>query len=242
VVTKQKVYKWQIIIKNMKKAIFGRHGTKGKDGNLVDKTISSCYEKGRKIFEGLTVKPEEAYIRHTIVPRTGYTAKAVMAGAFNVHPSPKKQGDLDKSELIARIDGGIGPGIDVSNLRQNEEVFERLGIEGYLNLLTEYPDMRELEGVEITSWGEILHKAKEDLPKAMKDLQGKKIGATISHITLIDSTVIQLINTGREKPIKKPQEIGGWFDMEEMAILEIENLKGKLELRGERYPIDLSQL
>jgi len=228
----------------MKKAIFGRHGIKGKDGNLTSETISTCYDKGQEFLRGAIerLSPNDAYIRYSSIPRTEYTAKAVMSGALGITPKPQTQEDLDKPSLLTKIDKRVAKALDVNDLKVDAPLEKQIGLEAYSNLLAKYPDMKELEGIEMTSWNEMRESARKYLPTILNKLKNKTFGVNTSHALITDSVVLALINTGRKNPITNPNDIGGWFNMEEMAVLDLRNSRGLLNLRGQDYLVDLSKL
>ncbi len=231
-----------------KQAVYiGRHGKKAQDGESLDiESVPVLYQIGseslRDFAASLGYNAKRAFLRHSKQKRTLYTGRAILAGAYNL-AVPKSQEGLESQELqIFR--STEDPLLAYDSIKSNAEAFKRMGLEPYLEWLVQHPDAHELEGQEITPWNQMLKTGRDSLRGALTSANEQKtpLGVIISHVGLTEPLVLALINTGRQKQLTNPREIGGWLPMEGYALLSLEGDTGEVQRNGEKYKVDLSNL
>jgi len=225
----------------------GRHGKKAKDGESLDiESLPVLYQIGSEglgdFAASLGYNAKRAFLRHGKQKRTLYTGRAILAGAYNL-VVPKSQEELESQEFLV-FPSIEDPRLAYDSIKSNAEAFKRMGLEPYLEWLVQHPDADELEGQEITPWNQMLKTGRESIRDAITSANEQKtpLGVIISHAGLTEPLFLALVNTGRQKPLTNPSEIGGWLPVEGYVLLSLEGDKGEVQRDNERYKVDLSNL
>jgi len=242
-----------------KLVVLTRHGVKqnGKGrGNLLRPTsIQRLHDVGRSLGKYISqeiINPDNTLIRHSDELRTLKTAKAILNGLYNekVHSLSNRQLDmLQRLCYDVEQDDGLSYGAD---FKYNKNAFNEQGEGYYTAQWMADPDSTTYEGVEVTSFNEVLKSSETCLANNLAFLisgeHDKRLGILATHNGVIECIAVAAINSGRSSPILRLEDIGGHFPMEGNALIEIDHnpksgiYTAKLRRDDQTYDMSLNQL
>jgi len=232
--------------------IMERHGIKRKkQGNaLTSESIRSLTLKGTGLRGVVSTNPEEAFIRHSDEPRTLRTANALSNGIYLINPSISTNSELDVITGIptdVAEDSGLSYGPD---FKYNKDFLKEIGADAYIEWMLRNPTKTSFKGQDTTSFAEWLAKTNDALKSGLTDINavGKRLGILASHGGLAEALMANAVNSCRKTPVTNPDDMGGMFQMEDYAVVELDyhertGLDNARVRRGDQvYDMDVSKI
>ena len=235
--------------------MIGRHGVApqkpegGSEDKLIDETVSDIYQRVGVPLKEHGFSKGVSFLLHSPAKRTRMTGESVLVGALSL------EGEIGKPESVedlAKYDfGGLDVGQEeMLSLDANKcsfKVYKRDGAGTNVDYWLANPTATEHEGENIVPYVQVKENLVGCLAGSVERLRnGMDFGVIVTHGSLAEPTVIELINSARQAPVEKVADIGGSFGMAEFAQLDIEESNGiyraRLNLRGENYTVDLARL
>ncbi len=216
-------------IMKRKNLIIIRHGVKQKGkgkGNLLrPSSIQSLYDKGRELRGVVSTDPDKAFIMHSDEARTLRTVKALSNGIYLLDPEISTNNGLNNLTGIPtniREDPNLSYGPD---FKFNETAYVEHGNACYLDNWMRNPKATTYEGVEITPFSDMLRKSKSALKENIGLLINgltKNLGTLSSHGGLVEAMTAAAVGSRKPRTVIELEEIGGDFNMEDHAIVEVD--------------------
>ena len=251
---------------NKKVILIGRHGNApphqppnvGSMDTLFPASIERLHKIGQGLDEIVADCKGKTFVRHSVKKRTLYTAQAILIGALGMDPLKNHNHPPSNEQHLSNYDWtdiniGVAPALCYPEIYMNEDVYtaNKNNPTENINFWLQNPDAFHHPHMASKNGGQLIIPyrvidgyvkscGKGNLGKLLGDEYD--MGTIISHAGLSEVYIIGLINSGRKNPITDVKEIGGPFQMEELAILTFENRDvGKLEFHGQTFKVDLNK-
>ena len=220
--------------------------------NLLDESVQSIHRNTgdslRDFVVEYDVRPEDSFVKHSGKKRTVYTAKAILSGAFGLQ-FPQSEADLDRLNL-RDINFSEDPMLSYEGIKSNTDKFFK-DMSGYTNRWFADPDATQYDGVEITSFNDLIKTRKNTLVDALGYMINgdKDLGILSTHGTIAEPLVMAAINSGRfGAPVTSFDQIGGQFDKEDYATITLDHnprsdsYLARIERDSLAYRVDVRKL
>jgi hypothetical protein len=252
--------------------LIGRHGVApqkpegGSEDWLVPESVADLYIEGLQMQDEILeigASPNTTSVRRTNKDRTEDTALARIAGVFGMFPDvrtirsaagvfygrvpPKSREDLARYVGLK----------DVEVIRDDRfnigacslKAYKENGAAWMLNDYLARPNASEQCGESIETFNSQMARNKAGLVEYLTEVvEGDtQFGNLITHATCIELPWMLVVNSGRDTPIERIEDIGGASSMEEYGKLTIDRTEGglytaKFELKGQKHKVDLQKL
>jgi hypothetical protein len=246
--------------------LIGRHGKAPQkpEGGSVDELVPGAV---KEIYDavGVPLQAEvaemetssaRAFLERSNKIRTEYTGQAVLVGAFNMLPEGDGIHPPENQEHLAQYPGlrevltiADNPGLIVANPNINLEVYKRDGPAANINYGLANPQATEHEGVPIEPFVDLTKRLNASTKIALERLTERPydFGVMVTHATMVEPALIDMINSARSTPLQNAEEIGGAFSMAEFANLTLDQTDGgvytaTLNIKEDQYKVDLGAL
>ena len=246
--------------------VIGRHGIapKNADGSsqdsINDASIQSMYASAQAnlhpVVAELGITPADTFLRWSGRVRTLYTAQATAIGALGLPRTegndvrgPGSSADLANFKLD-NIKVEEDPRLNFGDPLVNMAVYKATTGAGNIDYWLANPTARMHDGKPIETYESVRdrtgHAVREVVRRITHDK--KKLGIVVSHSTIVEPTLIHLINSGRDTPVERVADIGGTFTQEERALMTIYHSErgtdhiATLDVKGRLYEVNLRNL
>jgi len=202
--------------------------------------------------------PKTTSVRRTNKDRTEDTALARIAGVFGMFPdstmSNKQDSVLPKSKEELGHYAGLRNVQVVRDDRFNIGVcslkaYKENGAAWMLNDYLQRPEATEQCGEPCEAFNSQMARNKAGLVEYLTEVvEGDtKFGNLITHATCIELPWMLVVNSGRDTPVERIEDIGGASSMEEYGKLTIDRTDGGLytatfNLKDVDYKVDMQKL
>src|SRR3989344_7362322 len=228
----------------------------------IQRMYASAQANLRPVVAELGITPADTFLRWSGRVRTKYTAQATAIGALdlfrgivfgeeNVKTSPVP---TSSSDLANFYYGNISTEEDLrlnfGDPLVNMAVYKATAGAGNIDYWLADPAARTHDGSPIESYQSVSDRTGHAIREAVRRVthDRKKLGIVVSHATIVEPTLIHLINTGRDTPVERVADIGGTFTQEERALMTIYHSErgtdhiATLDVKGKLYEVNLRNL
>ena len=247
--------------------LLGRHGVApqkpegGSEDWLVPESIAKLYIEGLQMQDEVLetgATPRTTSVRRTNKDRTEDTALARIAGVFGMYPDstmangrnsvlPKNKEELGHYARLREVQVVRDDRFNIGNC--SLKAYKENGAAWMLNDYLARPEATEQCGEPCEAFNSQMARNRAGLVEYLTEVvEGNtKFGNLITHATCIELPWMLVVNSGRNTPVERIEDIGGASSMEEYGKLTIDRTEGglytaKFELKGQEHKVDLQNL
>jgi len=251
-----------------------RHGRKqagkGRSNLLKPSSLSRLHDVTggflQPFVQEYSVKPNQAFAKHSKEKRTRTTANAILLGAFGLELPKGIDGRPKNSLIYLATDGSAGDIEFDSTLCYGKlgedflfdlDAYNADGNATYMRNWFANPDSGVYTGpssnsVQVTLFSDVVKRSRGSLARNLGILlnqsNDKTIGVLGSHGGIVEALTVAAVNTGRHAPVEHISDIGGDYSEEEFFHIEVDQSRSgtvqgvKLVRGNQSYKMDIGNL